>query len=152
MNEYIVSNEKDFQSYIKNFENIEDGKKWVENHLNLSDNWKVEPSSKKRIKEIEFLSCVEHMKKTFAKGDTLYTQLIKRNPSGTVYFLLRYIKNNEIYSCGYHYSIIMGDKLDEKNSYSIRMPFGNMDMGFNTVYNLCRKVWNDGYYLNHRWL
>ena len=71
MNEYIISNEKDFQSYVKNFENIEDGKQWIENHLNLSDNWKVEPFSKKRIKEIELLSSIDHMKKTFKKGDTL---------------------------------------------------------------------------------
>jgi hypothetical protein len=46
----------------------------------------------------------------------------------------------------------MDSKLDEKNSYSIRMPFGNMDMGFHAVYTLCRKIWGDGYYLNHRWL
>ena len=70
MNEYIISNEKDFQSYVKNFENIEDGKQWIENHLNLSDNWKVEPFSKKRIKEIELLSfddVIELRKKEFEK-------------------------------------------------------------------------------------
>ena len=30
MNEYIISNEKDFQSYVKNFENIKDAKQWIE--------------------------------------------------------------------------------------------------------------------------
>jgi len=25
-------------------------------------------------------------------------------------------------------------------------------MGFHAVYCLCRKIWNDGYYLRHEWL
>jgi len=27
-----------------------------------------------------------------------------------------------------------------------------MDMGFHAVYSLCRKIWDDGYYLKHEWL
>ena len=152
MSEYMITNEKDLDHFEKDFLSITDGKQWIENTLDLSKNWKIRPLTKKAKKEIELKSALEHMKTTFKKGDVLYTQLIKKTPNGTVYFRLRYIKDNRPYQCTYHYSKIMSDNLDEKNGYSIRMPFGNMDMGFNTVYNFCRKIWDDGYYLRHEWL
>ena len=100
------------------------------------DNHKSNKQSKEKL---DFDCAIEHMKKTFNKGDTIYTQLIKSTPSGTTYIQLRYIKDNRPYQCTYHYSIIMDHKLDENNSYSIRQSFGNMDMGFHAVYCLCRK-------------
>ena len=64
-----------------------------------------------KSEEIELKSALEHMKTTFKKGDVLYTQLIKKTPNGTVYFRLRYIKDNRPYQCTYHYSKIMSDNL-----------------------------------------
>lgn len=152
MNNYLIYNNKNTDHFEKEFETVEKAKEWVENHLDLSNEWIIKPYSKKLENELEKKSALDHMKKTFKKGDTIYTQLIKSTPNGTVYFRLRYIKDNRPYQCSYHYSKIMDHKLDENNSYSIKMPFGNMDMGFNTVYNLCRTIWNDGYYCNHEWL
>jgi hypothetical protein len=55
------------------------------------------------------------MKKTFKKGDTLYTQLIKRNPKRNSLFFIEIYKTIMKYiAVAYHYSIIMDSKLDEK--------------------------------------
>lgn len=152
MNNYLIYNNKNTDHFEKQFETEKKAKEWVENHLDLSNEWIIKLYSKKLENELKKKSALDHMKKTFKKGDTIYTQLIKSTPNGTVYFRLRYIKDNRPYQCSYHYSKIMDHKLDQNNSYSIKMPFGNMDMGFNTVYNLCKKIWDDGYYCNHEWL
>ena len=150
---YLITNSKDIRDHFeKNFPNTEEARHWIINHLDLSKKWKITQATKKEKKKLDFDCAIEHMKRTFNKGDTIYTQLIKSTPSGTIYIRLRYIKDNRPYQCTYHYSKIMDHQLDEKNSYSIRRSFGNMDMGFQTVYELCSKVWNDGYYLKHEWL
>jgi len=153
MNTYLITNNKDIRDHFeKDFENVSNAKDWIINHLDVSKQWSINQATKKAKKKLDFDCAIEHMKRTFNKGDTIYTQLIKSTPNGTIYIRLRYIKDNRPYQCTYHYSKIMDHKLDEKNSYSIRQPFGNMDMGFHTVYSLCRKIWNDGYYCNHKWL
>ena len=153
MNQYLITNSKDIRDHFeKDFSNTEEARHWIINHLDISKEWKITQATKKEKKKLDFDCAIEHMKRTFNKGDTIYTQLIKSTPSGTIYIRLRYIKNNRPYQCTYHYSKIMDHQLDEKNSYSIRRSFGNMDMGFQTVYELCSKVWNDGYYLKHEWL
>ena len=106
----------------------------------------------KKIRLNEINDCINHLKDTFNKGDTIYTQLYKKTKNGTIYINLRYIKDNTPYTLTYHYSKIMEHKLDQNNFNTIRHGFGNMDMGFWTVYNLCQKVWNDGYYCKHEWL
>ena len=88
---------------------------------------------------------IEFVKSQFKKGDTIYTQLIKSTPSGTIYIRLRYIKDNRPYQCTYHYSKIMDHKLDEKNSYSIKRSFGNMDMGFQTLYEMFSSLDYEGW-------
>ena len=96
--------------------------------------------------------CINFLKDTFNKGDTIYTQLYKKTKNGTIYIDLRYIKDNRPFMITYHYSKIMEHKLDKNNFNTIRHNFGNMDMGFWSVYNLCSEVWNDGYYCKHEWL
>jgi hypothetical protein len=153
MNTYLITNNKDIRDHFeKDFENVSNAKDWIINHLDISKQWSINQATKKAKKKLDFDCAVEHMKRTFNKGDTIYTQLIKSTPNGTIYIRLRYIKDNRPYQCTYHYSKIMDHKLDENNGYSIRRSFGNMDMGFQTVYELCSKVWNDGYYCNHKWL
>ena len=153
MNQYLITNSKDIRDHFeKDFPNTEEARHWIINHLDISKEWKITQATKKEKKKLDFDCAIEHMKRTFNKGDTIYTQLIKSTPSGTIYIRLRYIKDNRPYQCTYHYSKIMDHKLDENNSYSIRQSFGNMDMGFHAVYCLCRKIWNDGYYLKHEWL
>ena len=153
MNDYLIINEAvNSEHFEKSFKDVSEAKNWIINHLDTSKEWQILPATKKNKDELELKSAIEHMQNTFKKGDTIYTQLIKCTPNGTVYFRLRYIKDNRPYQCTYHYSKIMDHKLDEKNSYSIKFPFGNMDMGFHAVYSLCRTIWNDGYYLKHEWL
>ena len=151
--EYLITNNKDIRDHFeKDFLDPTDAKHWVINHLDLSKEWTITKATNKAKKKLDFDCAIKHMKETFRKGDTIYTQLIKSTPNGTSYIRLRYIKDNNPFDCTYHYSIIMDHKLDEKNSYSIKQSFGNMDMGFHAVYSLCRKIWDDGYYCHHRWL
>jgi hypothetical protein len=96
--------------------------------------------------------CIDFLKNTLNKGDTIYTQLYKKTRNGTIYIDLRYIKDNSPFTITYHYSKIMEHKLDKNNFNTIRQRFGNMDMGFWSVYNLCHKVWDNGYYCKHEWL
>ena len=153
MNTYLITNTKDVQDHFeKDFLNTSEASHWITNHLDLSKKWSITQATNKAKKKLDFDCAIEHMKKTFKKGDTIYTQLIKSTKSGTTYIQLRYIKDNYPFNCTYHYSVIMDHKLDENNSYSIRQSFGNMDMGFHAVYSLCRKIWDDGYYCHHRWL
>jgi len=96
--------------------------------------------------------CINFLKDTFNKGDTIYTQLYKKTRNGTIYIDLKYIEDNRPYTITYHYSKIMEHELDKNNFHTIRHGFGNMDMGFWSVYNLCHIVWNNGYYCKHEWL
>ena len=153
MNTYLIINKNNIQDHFeKDLENLTEVRHWIINHLDQSKEWEIKKATKKEKEKLDLECAIEHMKRTFNKGDTIYTQLIKSTSNGTIYIRLRYIKDNRPYQCTYHYSKIMDHKLDERNSYSIRQPFGNMDMGFHSVYSLCRKVWNDGYYLKHEWL
>ena len=99
----------------------------------------------------EIRNCINWIKRELTKNDTLYTQLHNRTPNGTIYFSVRYIKNNRPLTLNYHVSKILGMKLDKKWN-CLKQPFGNMDMGFHTIYTLNHKVFNDGYFMNHDWL
>ena len=150
---YLITNNKDIRDHFeKDFSNTSDARHWITNHLDLSKEWTITKATNKVKKKLNFDCAIEHMKRTFNKGDTIFTQLHKRTPNGTIYIYLRYIKNNRPYQCTYHYSEIFDHKLDKNNGYTIKRGFGNMDMGFQTVYELCRKIWDDGYYLKHEWL
>ena len=94
---------------------------------------------------------IEFVKSQFKKGDTIFTQLHNRTPNGTIYFSVRYIKDNRPYTLNYYVAKILGMKLDKKWN-CLKQPFGNMDMGFHTIYTFSHKVFNDGYFINHDWL
>ena len=41
MEEMVISNNRDSETYTKSFKNIDEAKDWVVNHLDLSKDWKV---------------------------------------------------------------------------------------------------------------
>ncbi len=107
--------------------------------------------TKKESKKWQRIKCIEEVRRLFKKGDTLYTQLHRRTKSGAIYFSVRYIKDNRPLQLNFHTSEILDMKFD-KEWHCLKQPFGNMDMGFNTIYTLSQAVFNNGYYLNHEWL
>ena len=106
---------------------------------------------KKESKKWQRIKSIEEVRRLFKKGDTLYTQLHRRTLSGAIYFSVRYIKDNRPYQLNGKVSDILGVKWDN-NWHCLKQPFGNMDMGFHTIYTLSYAVFGDGYYLNHEWL
>tara|TARA_E500000305_G_C3971405_1_gene212109 strand:+ start:655 stop:981 length:327 start_codon:yes stop_codon:yes gene_type:complete len=107
--------------------------------------------TKKESKKWQRIKSIEELRRLFKKGDTLYTQLHRRTRSGAIYFSVRYIRDNTPIQLNFYTSEILDLKID-KQWNCLKQPFGNMDMGFHTIYTLSQAVFNDGYYLNHEWL
>ena len=101
----------------------------------------------------------EYLKDT----DTVYTILRSVSSSGMTSHISLVVAGLDsngapaVYDITYHASMVLGDKLQERNGYrTIKVNGAGMDMGFHLVYNLSSVLYHGqeraGYKLSHRWL
>lgn len=51
MQEMVIVNNRDSETYTKSFKNIDDAKDWIVSHLDLSKDWKVISVKKQKEKK-----------------------------------------------------------------------------------------------------
>ena len=95
----------------------------------------------------------EQLKKLFPKGSTAFTTVTKVAPSG----MSRHIQVFKAYGVDEMRfpTYMIAAYLDMKykaETQSIFVGGCGMDMGFHLIYTLSRKLYDDGYSINHRWL
>lgn len=112
-----------------------------------------EKITKKAFLEKQKQNATDSLKRMLKAGDTVYTVLRHVSASGMTRHIDLYVMkdNKPVYLSGFA-SQVLEYKRADKGNYALIVGGCGMDMGFHLVYTLSRKLFNDGYALNHQWL
>ena len=111
-----------------------------------ADDTRLSNAEGSRLYRQQFIDELKPLLKPTSKGKTrIYTVLRHRSASGMKRSIsLFYVdKDRELVNLDYTASIILGDRIDNKNGGIVTTGCG-MDMGFALVYNLGRALWPNG--------
>jgi len=87
---------------------------------------------------------------TLKKGDTLYTNVKSVSRSGMSRQIAVYaIQDNKPFFISYYIAELLNYKMNNNNG-AIKISGCGMDMAFAIVYELSKKLFNDGYALKQR--
>ena len=107
--------------------------------------------SKAKQERLEREEIKQQLKKELKNCKTPYTIIDHVSQSGMTRDIRVFlIKNNKPLNISYKVARVLNER-QGKNT-GVRVQGCGMDMGFNTVYNLSRCLFGDGYKIEQRWL
>lgn len=112
----------------------------------------------KRYSEADIREATERLKDWLKPGDTVFTIYRHRAASGMTHWIsmvkLTHGKDGQpdVLHIDYSVAALLGRGYETRRHEGIEVHGAGMDMGFELVYSLSRKLFDDGYALHHRWL